>query len=135
MADTPEDRPGRDATPDVAEQLRGTAVDVQELGVSLGALPAGSMPPVATRRRLIATVAGIVVVAALLGLLLWRLWHSIFVLVAPLAWIFWHSWRWRHRRQLMFGEAVPPQASHSVAESATPFDLRPPMKAPDDQSL
>ena len=65
MADTPKSTDVRSG--DVSEQLQRTIADLQALGESVGALPAGSTPRVASRRELITTSVVMLVGAVLLS--------------------------------------------------------------------
>jgi hypothetical protein len=95
MADTPESAEVRGG--DVSEQLQRTFADLQALGESVGALPAGSAPRVASRRELITTSVIVLVGAVALSWFVWDHWHSVFAAIAPLVWIVGHSLRWRRR--------------------------------------
>jgi hypothetical protein len=112
MADTPKSTDVRSG--DVSEQLQRTIADLQALGESVGALPAGSTPRVASRRELIATSVVMLVGAVLLSWFVWVHWHSVFAAIAPLVWIVGHSLRWRRRS----GKSTLGMLSARIAQEA-----------------
>ena len=80
----------------LAEQLERTAADLRLLGEHVGAVPAGSGKTYSIRRARV-TFAIVVALAVLIGWLMWSHWHSLWVALAPLVWIFWRGWRFQRR--------------------------------------
>jgi len=78
----------------VAEQLAKTAADLRVLGEQIGAVPPGTQKEYSVQRARV-TFAIVVGLAALVGWVVWSRWHSLWVAVAPLVWIFWRGWRFQ----------------------------------------
>jgi hypothetical protein len=95
VVDTPESK--EVCSGDVAEQLQRTFADLEVLGESVGALPVGSAPRVASRRERITSSVVVLVGAAAVSWFVWDYWHSVFAAFAPLVWIVGYSLRWRRR--------------------------------------
>jgi len=80
-----------------AEQLTRMNADLRALGERLGAVPPGE-PTVYSLRRARITLVVSAVLATLVGWILWSHWHALWILLAPLVWIFVSGWR--HQRRL-----------------------------------
>ena len=80
---------------DLAGQLKRTVSDLRTLAETIGAVPAGAAPRVATRRQLLVTSVVLLILVAVVSWLIWERWHSLLALVAPLVWAVSHSRRWR----------------------------------------
>jgi hypothetical protein len=76
----------------LAQQLARTAADLRTLAEQLGAIPPGPAKVYSLRRARV-TFAVVVAVASLAGWFIWSHWHSLWVALAPLVWIFGHGWR------------------------------------------
>jgi hypothetical protein len=78
------------------EQLAKTAADLRVLGEQLGAVPPGE-PKVYSLQRARFTFGVVIVLAVLVGWLIWSHGHALLGLFLPLVWIFAHAWRFQRR--------------------------------------